>query len=352
MIITHMRSSLLGAEDFCGHKMFLSYNLNLKEKANFKADAGNGLHKALELLGLCKFAEQNKKKTIENEIFDKPVKISSITPDKAFELGWAHYKKLSPDFPDWDDEKTIKKYKKMYDALLSYKSGAYNPLNLDIVQPEQFFEFEVKEPWAKYEYVINGEVLSGYLKLRGTVDLIIRNEYDGFSALDWKTGRRVNWGIGEWFNPKVKEYSDLKKDKQLLLYYYSLVKLLGTYNISSIIYYLQDGGPYEFHFDEQTYISAEKMIKESFERINSIKVPKLTKNTGNPAENYYNKRKCGWCDFNKIWPKVSTKQTVCEHFRTEIVQLGMDKVLDKHLDVSKLSDYTGGGRQNKDKEKE
>lgn len=350
MLVTHLRSSMIGSKTFCAHKTFIVYNLSIKENANFKADAGNAVHKALELLGLRKFAQQNGHKIIENEALDRPYELDEITTDKAFNVGWSHYKGLSPHYPEWNDKKTIDKYLKMYNALLKFKKGRYNPLNLDIVQPEQFFEFEVQKPWAKYEYTIAGETISGYLKLRGTVDLIIRNEDGSYSSLDWKTGRRVDWGIGEWHNPKVKEYEDLEKDNQLLLYYYSLVNMLKTYDISSIIYYLQDGGPYEFCFDESTYKKAELMIKKEFEEFNNIKVPKLTKNLGNTAEKFYNNRKCGWCDFSKIQPKINTKKSVCEHFRTEIVELGMDKVLDKYSDPSKFSEYTGGGKQSLKKE--
>ncbi len=351
MLCTHMRSSLLGSKEFCEMKTFLSYNLSFKEGGNFKADAGNALHKGLELLGLKKYIIQKKQKFVENEALSEPLHIDKLTPEKAFEIGWNHYKGLSSHL-DWDDAKTIKKYKAMYYELLEFRDGAYNPLNLDIVKPEQFFEFEVKKDWAKYDYTIAGQQISGYLKLRGTVDLIFRNDYGGYSSLDWKTGKRVNWSKGEWYKPKIKEYKDLQVDKQLLLYYYSLVNMLDTHEISSIIYYLQDGGPFELYFDEDSYILAENLIRRQFEDINNIKIPQLTRNLGDAGENFYNKRKCGWCDFNKIQPKVSTEKTVCEHFRSEIVTLGMNKVLDKYATPDKFSEYVGGGRQEIEKERD
>ena len=333
-------------------KTFISYNLGFKEKANFKATAGNAVHKALELLGLYKYAIQKGEHYIENEIFDNPYSISNISIDHSFHLGWEFYKKTHPEYSEWNETKTILKYKKMYDELLKFRNGAYNPLNLNIIQPEQFFEFEIKEPWAKYEYDINGKSLSGYLKLRGTVDLITYNDEGYYTSIDWKTGRRVNWSKGDWFDPKTKEYKDLQLDKQLLLYYYALVKMLKTYDITSIIYYLQDGGPFELCFGEEYYYKAEEMIKKEFNELNNITLPKLTKHTGNSAENHYNKRKCGWCDFNKIQPKISTEKTVCEHFRTELISLGMDKVLDKHVKVENLNNYSGGGRSKVEKDAE
>lgn len=345
MLVTHMRSSMLSSLEFCEHKAFLSYCIGIKEKGNAKSDMGSAVHKSLELLALRKFSEQNKKKTFENEISDTPFVTKEITIDKAFDLGWKYCQNLAPGHTEWTDEKTIKFYRGLYDKLLNFKKGAYNPLNLNIVQPEQFFEFEVKEDWAKYDYMIGNTRLKGFLKLRGTVDLIIMDDEGNYSSLDYKTGKRVNWAVGEWFKPKTKEYADLQKDKQLLLYYYSLVKLLGTHDITSIIYYLQDGGPFELVFDEDSYRIAEEMIKKEFKKINDIKIPKLTKHLGNAAENHYNKRKCSWCDFNKIQPKISTEKTVCEHFRSEIVSLGMDKVLDRYVKVESLSNYSGGGRQ-------
>lgn len=336
---------MLSSLEFCQQKVLISYVIGIREKANPRADMGSAVHKSLELLALRKFAEQKKEKIIENEALDRPYDTKEISVDKAFSLGWEHQRKISPEFSQWTDEKEIDKYRKMYNSLLKYQGGIYNPLNLNIYQPEQFFEFEIKKPWAKYSYNIAGKELSGYLKLRGTVDLIIINEDGSYSSLDYKTGKRVNWAKGEWYKPKIKEYNDLKNDKQLILYYYSLVQILKTYDISSIIYYLQDGGPYEFAFDESTYKLAESMIRDEFKKINDIQKPTLTKNLGNSAENFYNKRKCTWCDYNKIQPKISTKKTVCEFFRSEIVDLGMQKVLDKHVKIESLGAYSGGGRE-------
>jgi|JI10StandDraft_1071094.scaffolds.fasta_scaffold10620_8 hypothetical protein len=341
MLIPYIRSSLLGSYEICELKAFLIYSLGLKEKSGFSADSGTSVHKSLELLAQKKLAQQNGQVSIENEIFDSPFSVDSLDYENAFTLGWEFCKKTMSHHKEWDDEEVKTKYRDMYYKLLSFDNESYNPLKLNIIQPEQYFDIQFQEDWARYEYIIGKEKFEGFLSVKGTMDLVFDNS--GYlSGMDYKTGKsRVNWATG-----KTKYLDDFKEDKQLLLYSYAIKKLFNVDEFSIIIYYLQAGGPFEVYFDNQTFKKAEGMIKDYFHKINSNFKPFLAANSSNP----YNKRKCNWCDFNKIRPEVHKSKTVCRTFEDKIINLGMNKVIEKHADVSRVFTYgSGGGRGMDDK---
>jgi DNA gyrase/topoisomerase IV subunit A len=112
---------------------------------------------------------------------------------------------------EWDDEEVKTKYRDMYYKLLSFDNESYNPLKLNIIQPEQYFDIQFQEDWARYEYIIGKEKFEGFLSVKGTMDLVFDNS--GYlSGMDYKTGKsRVNWATG-----KTKYLDDFKEDKQLL----------------------------------------------------------------------------------------------------------------------------------------
>src|SRR5690606_25383860 len=108
-----------------------------------------------------------------------------------------------------------------------------DPRRQEILEPEFSFEVEIKEAWAYYDYIIKGQKINGYLKIRGTVDLITKENDDTLHVVDYKTGQgRKNWATG-----KVKEQADFEKDEQLMLYYWAIRKKFPQYkNIIMTIY--------------------------------------------------------------------------------------------------------------------
>lgn len=335
MLVPYLRSSLIGSYSICEHKSFIEYNLGIKGQSNFSADSGTSTHKSLELLAQKKKAIQDGKGFIDNEIFDEPYDINLITEESAFEMGWSHCKKVMNHHTQWDCVDTKVIYKSMYDEMLKFRGGEYNPLNLDVIEPEQYFDIEIKEDWAKYDYLIDGEKYSGFLSVKGTMDLIFNNT--GYlSGMDYKTGKsRRDWATG-----KTKDLEAFKKDKQLLLYSFAIKNLFNIDEFSIIIYYLQAGGPYEVYFDKKTYKQAENMIKEYFLKISRNTSPSLAKNG-----DWYSRSKCKWCDYNKVRPEFHKTKTVCEFFSDNLVNLGMDKVMAKYVKKDKIFAYgSGGGR--------
>ena len=332
MLIPFVRSSFIGSYRICPHKAFLNYNLGIKEQSRFSTDAGTATHKALELLAQKKLAQQKGQYYFENEVFgNTKCVVDSIDERTAFSTAWWYCKDTLP-HKEWDDSEQKHKYWEMYKAILA---SEYNPLKLEIIQPEQYFDITIEEDWARYKYNINGEKFEGFLSVKGTMDLIFQN--DGYiSGMDYKTGKtRVDWATG-----KIKGLAELREDRQLLLYSWAIKKLFGCDEFSIIMYYLQAGGPYEVSFDKQTFKVAEGMLKDYFVEISNNQKPTLAKNSAN----FYDKRKCQWCDYNKVRPEISKNKTVCEYYADGIVNLGMAKIINRDASPEKIFSYTGGGR--------
>lgn len=67
MFVNFLRSSSLGALEFCEMKYFFVYVLGWKDKQNKKSTMGTIVHRALQILGDKKIAIKNGKKIVEND---------------------------------------------------------------------------------------------------------------------------------------------------------------------------------------------------------------------------------------------------------------------------------------------
>jgi hypothetical protein len=311
----------------------------MKDKDNAKAIMGTVTHKTLELLGKQRIAEKNKKRSFVDEEFGK-INFSKCTIEYLNELSHAHYEKLYPGLMPKNSKKITLEWTHLAVTRLD---GEMDPRKQDIHAVEEFFEVEVPHEWADYEYEINGEVLKGRLGLKGTVDLIVKEDDVFFHIMDYKTGRRYNWATD-----KVKTYDCLSEDKQLLLYYYALRLKYPEKKFYISIYYINDhkidgvvvpGGLFTFAFDDNDFKKAELMIKKEFETIRNDKYPRVISKTCNHF-------KCQHlCAFSKIIPSISEDEPACTFIRKEIERIGIDAVTAKYADLSRMKVYTGGGRQ-------
>jgi hypothetical protein len=217
-----------------------------------------------------------------------------------------------------------------------------NPLNQNVHAVEEFFEVEVPHDWAKYSYKVGDEVIEGRLGLKGTVDLVVKEDDVFFHIMDYKTGRRYNWATD-----KVKTYDCLAEDKQLLLYYYALRLKYPEKHFYISIYYINDhkidkemvpGGVFTFVFDDKDFKKAENMIREQFETIRDDKFPRVISKTCNHF-------KCQrLCAFSQIIPEISQDVPACIFIRSEIERIGLDAVTAKYADLNRMKVYSGGGR--------
>ena len=338
MILTYLRSSSIGTYAMCPQKYLFTYVLGMKDKDNGKAIMGSTTHKVLELLGKQRIAQLNKKRSFEDEEFGK-IGHSKWSIEYFNELAHAYYEKLYPGIMPHNSKKITLEWSHLAVTRLD---GEMDPRNQNVHAVEEFFEVEVPHDWAKYYYKVGDEVIEGRLGLKGTVDLILKEDDVFFHICDYKTGRRYNWATD-----KVKTYDCLANDKQLLLYYYALRLKYPDKHFYISIYYINDykidkvdvpGGVFTFAFDDSDFKKAEAMIKEQFETIRDDKFPRVISKTCNHF-------KCQrLCAFSQIIPEISPDIPACIFIRSEIERIGIDAVTEKYADLSRMKVYSGGGR--------
>ena len=318
MICAYLRSSSVGSYSYCNLQYLFQYVFGWHSPSSKKASKGNCVHKALELLGAQKLAQQKNETTFYNDELDLTFRVGEMSPEYALELGYNHYKQ-----DDWD-ERDRRDCEKWLWNVLEYNEGAYDPRKRHVLEPELFFDLTIEDEWAAFNYSLpGGGRLSGQLGLKGTMDMVTLVGPKTIELLDWKTGRRTNWNTG-----KPKEYDDFFFDFQLRLYFLALSQLYPGYTIHVTIFFAADGGPFSIAFGPEDLPETKELIRKKFEAIRDDNRPKATPN----------KWKCGICHFK---PR-------CEEVREELYTLGMDAVVAKHADLTKLNSYTGGGRSNRE----
>lgn len=134
------------------------------------------------------------------------------------------------------------------------------------------------------------------------------------------TGARKNWGTNE-----VKSFEKLQEDKQLMLYYFALSKLV-PHDVLMTIFYIRDGGPFTMCFDETTIKKITNILKDTFNDVKKNEIPKL-------RDFYQKDRNCSWCTYYKTKFKGDT-MNICSRIRDDIREKGMDYVLETHKNTS------------------
>jgi hypothetical protein len=330
MIITYLRSSSHGAFEMCPQRFFIEYCLGRRPPSGWKAERGNIVHKALETLARKKLAlQQGETKFRDEEMFGGIDLTVDVTPDQALDFSWVHYAEGKVcNGHVWNERDKADCRKWMWDVLL-FNGGMFSPLSRKVIAPEQYFDMVIDEPWANYDYLLpDGNRLQGKLSIKGTVDLVTDAGNGVVEYIDWKTGRR--W---DWAKDKEKTPRKLQDDPQLRLYHYALSQLYPNAKaIIMTIYFIADGGPYTMCFEQRDILKTKQMLREVFETIKGIKRPRLNRSW-----------KCTkFCDFGMKKYEGSNK-TICEHFKDELITLGMDRVMQKYAKEGSFSKYGGGG---------
>ncbi len=266
--VTFFRSSSFNRWDFCPLLYTAEYVCGLTAPSGNAAAKGTAVHKVLEVMAVAKKANQEKQSTIDDEIVGK-VNVNNYDVndliDKVFNYydeGLTHLNWTNRDYKD------IKEWTWM---ALEYNNGEYNPQNLDIVDAEPYFDFPIEEPWAAYNYKIDGKEVSGLLRMKGTIDLIHRLSEDTLEVHDWKSGSSTkNWATGELRDQKYFQ----EEDFQLRLYHLAACHLYPwAEQIFVNVFFIRGGGPFTVCFTETDKQKTLRMIKKRFEEI---------KNTDNP----------------------------------------------------------------------
>ena len=331
MIITFMRSSMLGTYKWCPHKAFGEYVLGIKGPGNKKAEKGNIIHKVMECLAHIKKCQQDGKTQFFSDGIGNTT-LEEATIERLLLLAYEYYKSQS--IHSWT-EKDFKECKKWVDKALEFSGGMFDPRNQNILEAEKIFDIEINTDWSSYEYRLpDGTEIKGKLRIKGTIDLIVNDSDSVLEIVDYKTGKKLDWAT-----EKNKDFTSLCKDEQLLLYYYAAKNLFPEKEIIITIFYINDGGPYTIPMDENSYKAAEFMIKNRFNEIKSVLIPR---------------RDITWkcnklCQLGQtIAP--NTCITMCEFLHREILKKGIGKVSIEHkVPGFDPTSYGSGGGRNNDK---
>lgn len=322
MIVFYLRSSSYNDFDFCQHKYFFKYVLGWQELTNKAATKGTVVHKAIELMA---------KQKIHNDYHDSETDfhITGKTEKEEVLLAAFNYYRKKENHLSFNTD-DLKECKKWFQHVLDDKD--YSPLHRDIFTTEQFFDIEIKEPWAHYSSVIKGEKYEGNLRIRGTVDMIynLEGKEKGIEYVDWKTGQRKNWATG-----KKKYLTDFYHDPQLMIYHYALRHTYPDIDLMVFtVYYVKDGGPYTIALDRDDLQISTDMIRDRFETIKQTQTP----------ETIWGDYKCfKMCGFGQNhFP--GTNQSICQFIHQKIKKHGIQKVTDYYINLPTIHDYSGGGK--------
>jgi len=268
--VVYFRSSSFNCHRFCPMQYYLEYTLGWRGPSGKKADKGSIVHKILEIAASCKKAAQGGKKIFVDDFIGR-VSTSNYKPAYLEKVANRVYDKYTEgaNHHTWSDKDRKDCIKWTWKAL-HYNDGMFDPRNRKVVDAEPHFDFCIDSQWGGYQYEVSGEKLSGNLAIKGTVDLITDLGDGVYEVIDWKTGRRLDWATG-----KQKTQNSLLDDAQLRIYHYAAKHLypdVKTFLVT--IYFINDGGAYTVHFQDDDIPKTEEMLKNKFEFIRDTEKPK------------------------------------------------------------------------------
>lgn len=327
MIITYFRSSSYNTHSMCEQQYFGEYVLGWRGLSGQKADKGTICHKVLEILAVIKQAEQNKQTTITDDLIGL-VDIYNYDLNNIISQVYTYYTN-NAQHHKWSakDHTDCKNW--VYKAI-EFNNGMFDPRNRNILCPEQHFDFEIKKPWSKYSYNVDGQKLEGNLALKGTIDLITLVNDSTIEVIDWKTGRRLDWATGQ-----EKTQEKLEQDPQLKIYHYAIKHLYPHIeNIIFSIYFINDGGPFSICFHDSDLKSTENMLRQKFEIIKNTKKPRLNKTWMCSKLCHFGKTTFEGTHIDPITEyrdgqvcKVGQTMTKCEQMRHDLDLYGIDTTI-------------------------
>lgn len=333
MLIPYIRSSLLGNLEFCQHQCVLTYAMGFESKAGAAASMGSAVHKMMELRALASIAQKRGATSFEYENWGTLE--TSWALDFEQTIDRCHANQLELDY-HVKPEKIIKSKVLMWAKKAITDYPQYDPVNLNIIAIEQYFDMEIREDWAKYDHTLNGVNYSGYMKIKGTIDCILSHSDDIIEVFDYKSGSRKDFATDQ-----IKDLEYLKTDKQLLFYAYALNKLYPNKTFIMTLYFINDGGIYSVVGDDEMLQRAEDMIKAKYLELTMMEMPTVR----NPKRNDFKCIHC--CAYSK--PANYTRGlSVCEFMQNKFKKDGLEATIDKYINVDKVLAYGSGGGKVKD----
>lgn len=266
MFINFFRSSSFNRWDFCENLYFAEYCCGITGPGNKAANLGTCFHKIMELVAILKKEFDAGKKYVDLEICGK-TKTFGYDLAKIVDKVYDYYKELFSD-QDWQSEE-YGKIKTWVRKIQEYNNGQYYPANLKIIAAEPKYDFEIVKPWAQYSYIINGKKEEGFLRLKGSIDLVHEVMPGIYNIQDFKTGRFYDWN-----KDKDKTAESIQKDPQLKFYAYATSILYPkAKQIWATLFYVANEGAFTVCFDKSEIEQTELMIKNRFETIKNCQIP-------------------------------------------------------------------------------
>lgn len=328
MKIDFLRASSINTYKDCQWKFFLEQVCGFQSMAGKKATLGTIAHHVLEILAKAK-------KTGHFKLEDK-----FTNTDYLCRICFNHYAK-SPEgvknglkYGDVGAD-----YKFVVQQVLSVMESKYNPLLLNIIDTEKQFEIEINAPGFEHKYInpSNGQEKSGYMKLRGTIDLVVEADADTIQVIDYKTGERKDWITG-----KEKEIEDFFTDMQLRVYDIATSKIYSQYKYRLFtIIFTRSGGPFTVTFNAAEYQEALTEISKIYRSILENDRPvRIIDQTGR-SDGW----KCKWvCHFGKT--KDENGQSLCDKYHSmynpQLPTIGTYNLIEE------ASSLTGGASRRND----
>ena len=220
---------------------------------------------------------------------------------------------------------------------LEYKDGIFDPRKRTIIEAEPHFDFVIEKPWAKYEWNMpNGEKISGFLGIKGTIDLITTHSGGILEIVDWKTGQRKDWAT-KIKSQEKKTYTKLCDDFQLMLYYYAAKHLYPqAKQIVVSIMYVRSGGPFTVCMNDDVVQKVEDRLCQRFQEIAQCNYPAMQDVTQRDF------RCTKICDYYKM--VAPNGENMCKFIHGEIGKHGIEEVTKKYTQEGfKVDSYQAPG---------
>lgn len=294
---------------------------------------GSALHKVMEVLALCK---KRKDEGLEY-VIEEPELDLKIYHDFDFfqeeNIDYLLDKSIIYYLKDFDTAKAdIRNVKQWTRDALSYSNGMYDPRKQKIFAAEQHFDLIIDKPWAKYDFTLRGERITGNLSIKGTIDLIVEEDDNVIHIIDYKSGQRLNYATGQ-----PKTYDDFMDDTQLMLYYYAVRRLYPDKCVIFTIYWIRDGGPFTLCFDDEHLDIIENRLKKTFKEVLDNKNPKMKSPN---HTHFWCTKVCGY--YKQNWE--GSDKNICRYVADHIKEHGIDVTTEELMASGhKLDKYQAPG---------
>ena len=293
MKVERLSASAISTLNQCEHQFFLQYVLDIKSPAGPSALVGNIVHSCMESLALS---------TLHNQWDDKilgTLTKADIDPELLTDRFFDQYVLITPEVTLTNADR--KKCHRLVNKALTFENNRFDPRNCDVVGVEKWFDLEIAGEW-------------GEVKLRGFIDLVIREDEKTLRVIDYKTGS--DW---DFFKKKKKDYDYLNQDHQLRFYHWAGHKLFPEIeDILVEIYFIDKDVSYLFPFGKENAYKAELYIDRKMKKLEKINVPRpnITNN-------------CKFCYFSKNnWG--DTAQSMCDFFQERVIIDGLEETTNKY----------------------